>query len=169
MGGPNGRLCRILARIDRFSGRGLDGPRDIPVLPPLRRSTPGVGRDAPFPVPTHQPLDWICRQFGHPWCLEQFVPLRCEEHNLPVPVAADPIAALVDPAVMAATQEQRIVQLGLSAVRPVHDVVGVGESEPAAREATATVSDVERTAERRRDRAGLATHVEHGAVGWAWR
>ena len=66
---------------------------------------------------------------------------------------------------MAATQEQRILQLRLAAVRPVHDVMGVREAEPAAWEATATVSDVERTSERRRDRAGLATYVEHGAAG----
>ena len=66
---------------------------------------------------------------------------------------------------MAATQEQRILQLRLAAVRPVYDVVGVGEAEPTAWEATAAVSDVERTAECRRDRTGLATYVEHGAAG----
>ena len=157
--------ARSSQRINRLPGRCLDGPWDIPVRFPPRRSTQGVRRDAPLAVPTHQRLDWIRRELRQWWCLEQRLSLRCEEHDLPVAVATDLVATLVDPAMMAATQEQRIVQLGLSAVRPVHDVVGVGEAEPTAWEATPTVSDVERTAERRRNRAGLATHVEHGAVG----
>ena len=65
---------------------------------------------------------------------------------------------------MATTQQQGIAQLGFSAIRPVHDVVGVGEAEPTAWKTTAAVSGIERTPKRWRDRAGLATHVEHGAV-----
>ena len=60
---------------------------------------------------------------------------------------------------------ERIVQLGFSAIRPVHDVVGVSEAEPAGWEAAAAVSGIERAAKRGWDRAGFATHVEHRAVG----
>ena len=65
---------------------------------------------------------------------------------------------------MAATQEYGIVQLGFSAIRPVHDVVGVGESEPTGWEAAAAVSGIERTAKRRWDGAGLAAYIQYRAV-----
>ena len=52
------------------------------------------------------------------------------------------------------------LELGLSSIRPVHDVVGVREAEPTAREAASAISGIERTAKRQWDGARLATHVE---------
>jgi len=62
---------------------------------------------------------------------------------------------------MTAAQQYGVGELGISAIRPVHNVVGVREAEPTPWEAAAAVSGIERSARGRGDRAGLPTHVEH--------
>ena len=66
---------------------------------------------------------------------------------------------------IAPAQKYRVLQLGFSPVCPMLDVVGVGETEPTAWEAAATVSGIECTPKRRWDCAGFATYIENRAVG----
>jgi hypothetical protein len=92
------------------------------------------------------------------------VPSRSPEHELTV-IARYPIATLVHQRMVEATQEQQIVEIGWSTVRPVRDVMTVDEAGVrAAREPTAPIAALERPANGWRDRAGLATHRERLAV-----
>ena len=133
------RRCRTgrgIPRIERLPSRDLDRPWDVAIRSQLGRLR-------------HR---------------EQRLPLRCEE-DLPLCVATDPVAVLVDRPVMTPTQEDEVPERGLTSIGPVPDVVGIGEAEPTAKEAAPTVSGLERTAKRRWDRAGPPTQVKHRAVG----
>ena len=69
-------------------------------------------------------------------------------------------AVLVDEAMVAATEAQKVAELRLAAARPRHDVVAIDVAIRAAREATAAVAQAECAAQRRRDGAPAATDVE---------
>ncbi len=66
--------------------------------------------------------------------------------------------------VMAPTKQDEVVEPGLSAIRPVLDVMRVTEAQPAAWEATASVPMVERPPDGGGDGPGLSAHVEHGTA-----
>jgi len=73
--------------------------------------------------------------------------------------------ALVDGAMMEAAQRNQVGRLGLTAIRPVLDVVHVDVAGVAASgESAALVAGGEQTAQRRGDDAGLASDVEWLAV-----
>ena len=76
----------------------------------------------------------------------------------------DPPSSLVEEAVMGTTDEQGVGQLRLASVRPVVDVMGIGEPEPTSGEAASAVANLECTAERGWDGAGAPTHVEDRVV-----
>jgi hypothetical protein len=63
-----------------------------------------------------------------------------------------------------ATEVDEVVELRLTSLRPVVDVMGVNACAVAAREAAASVPCGECTAQRRRDRAGLAADVESATI-----
>ena len=65
---------------------------------------------------------------------------------------------------MVTAEKEQVGQRSLASIRPVLDVMRVGEPEPAAREAAPAIADLERTAHGRRNGAGLPAYVEHGAV-----
>lgn len=67
---------------------------------------------------------------------------------------------LVDEPVMMAAKQDQVFELRFAAVRPVPDVVRVGEPEPAAREAAAPVSRLERPADRGWYGAGAAADID---------
>jgi hypothetical protein len=90
---------------------------------------------------------------------------RAEEHHLVVGVHADAVPLLVHQPVMSPAQQHRVLQVRPSAVGPVLDVMAVREAKPAAGEAAAAVPCLERTPQRRRNRAGPSTHAGDPAVG----
>jgi len=71
-------------------------------------------------------------------------PVRAAELKLAVRLSIDPVALLVDRAVVPATEHREIGQRGGTALRPVTDVMALAEPHATAREAAAAVSVVER-------------------------
>jgi hypothetical protein len=76
--------------------------------------------------------------------LGQHPAVRPVEPQLAVRFSIDQVALLVDGAVVPATEQGQVRERGGTAVRPVTDVMPLAEPDPAPREATATVSMVER-------------------------
>jgi hypothetical protein len=77
----------------------------------------------------------------------------------------DAESAFVHRAVMTSAQQHEVVEARGAAVGPVCDVVGVASPRGTAWKAAARVARRQGAANRWRERARLAAHAEHGAVG----
>ena len=87
--------------------------------------------------------------------------VRPNEPGVSVSAQFDDNSLFVHRTVVTPTQQDQIVEPGGTTVSPVADVVCVTPPRVATGKATAVVSRAQRTANRRRNRAGLAPHVEH--------
>jgi len=161
------------ARIQRFPGRGFKGPRDVMVPGEVRCAgervgTPEIGRRAEaLPHPTFSFFRPAPRpRLRHGCCECHRCPPKClppgrEEHHLSVPIHTYPDSALVHRPVMPAAQQDEVPKAGLAPIRPMSDVVGVGEPEPASRKPASPVPGLQRPPERRRHRAAPAPGSQH--------
>jgi len=95
-------------------------------------------------VPRSQDFHWIAGHFRKMRDLGQKPAVRAAESKLTVRLSIELIALLVNGAVMAATEHGEIRERGRAALCPVTDVISLPEPEPAAREAAAAVSVMER-------------------------
>jgi len=95
-------------------------------------------------VPRSQDVDRIAGHFRSRWDLGQKPAVRAAEAKLAVGLSIDPVALLVDRAVVPATEHREIGQRGGTALRPVTNVMALSEADPTAREAAAAVAVVER-------------------------
>jgi hypothetical protein len=96
-------------------------------------------------VPRPERLDRIRGHRGRPRDVGQEPAVRPPEPERAVGLSIDLVALLVDRAVMPATEEREVRERGRATLRPVPDVMPLAEREPAAREAAAPVSRVERS------------------------
>jgi hypothetical protein len=77
-------------------------------------------------------------------------------------VADEREAALVDETVVAATEQDQVVEVGSSSLCPGDDVVGIDPTAVvAAGKATAPVALAQGEIKARRDRASLSAQIEH--------
>ena len=97
-------------------------------------------------------------------CLEHGS-VRSQKRHRPIVVSNQTESALVDASVMAATQQDQVVEAGRAAVHPVLHVMGIAPARRAARESATPVTNLERPPNRWRHTARLAPHIEDGAVG----
>ena len=86
------------------------------------------------------------------------------ESERAIGLSIDPVALLVDRAVMPATQQREVRERGGAAFRPVAHVVPLAQRQSAAREAAAAVAVVERPPQRGRNRPRPGPHFHHPAV-----
>jgi hypothetical protein len=90
--------------------------------------------------------------------------IRATELKRAVRLSIELIAFLMNGAVVPATKHGEIRERGGASIGPMPDVMALPEPNSAAREAAATVAMVERTAYRRRDRAGPGCNFHDPAV-----
>ena len=90
--------------------------------------------------------------------------IRVVKSQLTIGRALDPIAFVVDRAMMTPAEQHQIRLCRRAAVGPVADVMRLAEAPVAAREATAAIAIEERPSQRRRDRARLGADVEDTPV-----
>jgi len=123
----------------------VDRPADVQALPqPTRGCGPRV-QDKPFRiVPRSQDSSGIAGHLRSTRDLRQKLAVRAAEAKLAVGLSIELVALLVNGAMVAATEQGQIRERGWAALRPVTDVMTLHEAAPAAREATAAVSVVER-------------------------
>ena len=90
--------------------------------------------------------------------------VRAAEPKLSVRLSVELVALLVNGAVVPATEQGEIRERGGASLGPVTDVMALSEADPAAGEAAAAVSVMERPPECRRDRPGPGTDFHNAAV-----
>jgi hypothetical protein len=90
----------------------------------------------------------------------QFVAVGSPHRGCAVVASSQQMAALVHQAMVATAQQDEIRNAGNAAVDPVPYVVGIADPGHAAREQAVFVPGVERSTDRRRNRAGLPADVE---------
>ena len=95
-------------------------------------------------VPRSQDFHWIAGHFRKMRDLGQRPPVRAAEPKLSVRLSVELVALLVNGAVVPATEQGEIRERGGAPLCPVTDVMSLPEPEPAAREAAAAVSVMER-------------------------
>ena len=115
-------------------------------------------------VPRSQDLHCIARYFRRTRDIGQQPPVRSAEPELAIGLSIDLEALLVNGAVVPATEQGEIREGGGAPLGPVTDVMALAEAEPAAREAAAAVSVMERPPKRRRDRPGPGSDFHNAAV-----
>src|SRR5262249_57277036 len=91
-----------------------------------------------------------CRRAGH---FRQVLAVRSSESQRAVGQSLDLIALFVNSAMVPATEQGEVREHRRSALSPVNDVMTLSEPHAAAREATTLVAMVQRSSDRRRDRA----------------
>ncbi len=91
--------------------------------------------------------------------------IRLEEGQHAVEPTNHAESAFVNGAVMASAKEHEVVEARGAAIRPVFHVMGVAPTRRAAGKATSSVAGSQGAADRWRNRARLAAHVDHGTVG----
>ena len=91
-----------------------------------------------------QGLDRICGYCGREWDLGQGPAIRPPESKRAVGLSIDLITLLVHRAMVPATEQGEVRERGRAALGPMMEVMSLPEPEPAAREAAALVSMVER-------------------------
>ena len=96
--------------------------------------------------------------------LGQRAAIRPLEPERPVGGTRDPVALLVHRAVMPATEQREVRERGGPAVRPVAEVMPLGEADAAAREAAAPVPMEERPPQGGRNGAGPGPDLDHAAL-----
>src|SRR5215813_8769316 len=82
------------------------------------------------------------------------VSIRAAETKLAIRLSLDLVAVFMDGAVMATTEQSEIRERRRAAVGPVLDMMALAEASLTTGEAAATVSVMERSPDRRRNRAG---------------
>src|SRR5262249_51898872 len=87
--------------------------------------------------------------------------IRAPEQECSVRFSVDPISVLVDRAMVSATKQCEIRQRRRAATRPVLDMMPLADGDAAAREATVSISMLERATERRRNRPRLRPDLHH--------
>ena len=93
-----------------------------------------------------QDFYWIVVHFRSTRDLGQQLAVRPAKPQLPVELSIDLIALLVDGPMMPATEHGQIRERGRATLGPMADVMALSEPNPAAREATAPISVVQRPA-----------------------
>jgi len=102
-------------------------------------------QDKPLPIVSRsQDFHRIARYFRRTRDLAQKPAVRATEPQLAVGPSIELVAFLVNGAVVPATEQGEIRKRGGPSLGPVTDVMALAESHPAAREAAAAVSVVER-------------------------
>jgi hypothetical protein len=101
--------------------------------------------DKPLPIVSRsQDFQCIARHFRRTRDLAQKPSVRATEQQLAVGPSLELVAFLVNGAMVPATEQGEIRERGGASLGPVMDVMALAESHPAAREAAAAVSVVER-------------------------
>src|SRR6266542_5226646 len=131
----------------------VDGVGHVQALAqPTRTRRPRVYLQALRLVLRSECLHGIVRDWGRDRNLGQILVVGTVEAKLPVRLAPDPVALLVDRAVVPPTERYKVRERGGSSSGPVADVMALDEGEPAAREAAATVAMEQGAPHRRRNR-----------------
>ncbi len=127
---------------------------------------PPVGIDPTAPMIVDEGVDRLRAGLGRsPAALEVLAAARVDEDGPPLAPPYHTPSSFVQEAMVMMAGEERISKARLATVGPVLHVVRVGEAGSAARKAASAVADLQGAAERRRDRARPAAHIEHGAIG----
>ena len=95
-------------------------------------------------VPRSQDFHWIAGHFRKMRDLGQKPAVRAAESKLAVGLSIHLVTVLVNGAVVPSTEHGEIRERGGAPLGPVTDVMSLAEPEPAAREAAAAVSVMER-------------------------
>jgi hypothetical protein len=130
----------------------VDRPAEIQALPePAGTRRPRIETQALPVVAGPQSLDGVSRHLGGRRHLGQRAAVRPPESEGPVGAARDLVALLVYRSVMPATEEREVREGGRASVRPVADVMPLGETRAAAREAAALIPMLKRSSQRQRN------------------
>jgi len=123
----------------------VDRPADVQALPqPTRGGRPRV-QHKPFGiVPRSQDFHGIAEYLRGGRNLRQKLAVRSVEPKLAVGLSNELIALLVNGAMVPATEQGKIRERGGAPLSPVTDVMALSKPAPAAREAAAAVSMMER-------------------------
>ena len=144
----------------------VDGVADIKALAaPRRPASLGIDGESRRLRLSPEPLVRIRRHDRRGWDLPKWEAVGPEKSQLTVGLTLDPEALLVDRTVVIATEQGEVRQGGGPSVRPVADVMALGESGAAAGEAAATVAVVESAAQCGRDGAGPGPDLDDVTVG----
>jgi hypothetical protein len=111
-----------------------------------------------------QLLDWIGGHRGRGRDVGHKPAVGPPELQRAVGLSIDLIALFVHRAVMSATEQGEVGERGRAALRPVLNVMPLTEGKPAAREATALVSVVERAPQGGRNRPGPGPDLDGAPV-----
>src|SRR2546425_5657631 len=122
-----------------------DSPAHVQAFPQPTRGRGSRVQAKPLRiVPCSEDLDRIAVRLGRKRDLGQKLTVRPAEPKLAVRLSIELVALLVDGAVMAATEQGEIRERGGAPLCPVTDVMALADTNPAAREAAAAVSVLER-------------------------
>ena len=165
--------------LDGLRGAEVDLVGDVARVAPAGAGGVGVGYDAAAAVLPDELLERVGAELGRPRrAADVDLAARIAERGAAVVLAARQFerpAVLVHEAVMVAAQEDGVPEARLAPIRPVDDVVPVGEPEPAGtarrrrvvREPAPPVPHLERAAERAGHGSPAAPHVQDPPVGRA--
>jgi hypothetical protein len=109
-------------------------------------------------------IDGIRGHRSRRWYLGQEPAVRSLEPEGAVGPACDLVALLMHRTVVPATQEREVREHGRAALLPVAEMVSLGETAAAAREAATAIAVVERAPQRRGNRPGAGADLEQPAV-----
>src|SRR5437879_2967028 len=142
-----------------------DRVADIETLSqPARHRGPRVQVDPVCLVARTQRMHGIARYRGRRRDLRHDLTVLATEAKLATRLSIEMIAFFVNGAVMPATEQGEIRERRGPAIGPVTDVMALAEANPAAREAAAAVSMVERAPYRRWNRARTRADFDDTAV-----
>ena len=136
---------RPLSRASHGQGmQNVDRPAEIQALPqPERARRPRVESEALRLVPRPEGLNRISGHRDRRRDVGQETAVRPPEPERAVGREVDLIALLVDRAVVPVTEERKVGQRGRAALRPVAEVMPLGEAPMAPREAAALIPMLE--------------------------
>src|SRR6266513_1647446 len=122
----------------------VDRPAHVQALPqPTRGRGPRVDAEPLRLVPRSDGFHGIVGHLARNRDLGENPPVRAAEPKLAVRLSIEPVALLMDRAVVPTTEQRQVRERGRASVRPVADVMALAEANAAAREAAAAVSVVE--------------------------
>ena len=143
----------------------VDGPDQIQALPePAGTGRPRVETKPLRVVLRPESTDRIRGDRRRRWHLGQEPAVRPLEPEGAVGPARDLIALLVHRTVVPATEEGEVRERGGAALRPVAEMVSLGEADAAAREAATAIAVVERAPQGRGNRAGPGPDLQQTPV-----
>src|SRR5262249_5103381 len=97
--------------------------------------------------------------------LRQKITVRPSEAKLAIRSSLDLVAFLMNGAMVPTAEQGEVRERGGPAVGPVLNVMALAETSPTAGESAAAVSVMERSPDRRRNRAGPRAHLQQAPVG----